>query len=256
MKKLDKKELINSAAKSVFSLIPYAGTAITELVFEYNGRIKQNRLNKFVEILSESFLENSDLKLENIQTENFNDLFEAIIKRVFTTKSELKLKRFKDILIRELKTPTEQTEFIDIYLDLITNLSEEELIILFEHRHFDKTFAKEIARRDEVRDQLNTAIENRKRETIIIGQSKYTNQILVLENERKEIREKHEKLERFRKFENYGLSEEKYQFYIQRLYSQGLLIDSGIGRIGMEPFHMMSITEFGIEFINFIKKSC
>jgi len=42
MEQLDKKEVFNSMAKSIFSIIPFAGTAITELVFEYNGRIRQN----------------------------------------------------------------------------------------------------------------------------------------------------------------------------------------------------------------------
>ncbi|MDR6761899.1 hypothetical protein J2Y38_002108 [Flavobacterium sp. 2755] len=53
---MDKKEILTSTAKSLFSLIPYAGTALTELVFDYNGRIKQNRLNKFIEILSDGFI--------------------------------------------------------------------------------------------------------------------------------------------------------------------------------------------------------
>lgn len=255
MASIDKKEVLNSTAKSLFSLIPYAGTALTELVFEYNGRLKQNRLNNFVEILAEGFTKNSDINLENIHTEHFNDLFEAVMKRVFSTKSELKLKRFKDILIKELKTPTDETELINIYLDLITNLSEDELVILYEHRHFEKKFGSEISRRDELRDKLNSAIESRKRETIVIGTSKYAEQIVELEKELGIIREKHAKLRVYRDYKYYNITEEKYFFYVQRLYSQGLLIDSGIGRIGMDPFHMMSITEFGIEFINFIKKA-
>jgi hypothetical protein len=33
-----------------------------------------------------------------------------------------------------------------------------------------------------------------------------------------------------------------------------LLIDSGIGRFGVDTFQMMSITEFGKEFVEFIKE--
>lgn len=66
---------------------------------------------------------------------------------------------------------------------------------------------------------------------------------------------KHHELELYRSAEYYNLNENKYQFYLQRLYSQGLLIDIGIGGIGKEPFEMMNITEFGMEFINFIKRS-
>jgi len=253
MKKTETKEILNSFAKSTFSLIPYAGTALTELVFEYNGRLKQNRLNKFVEILAEGFTNNSEINLDNIKTENFNDLFEAVIKRVFTTKSELKLKRFRDILIKELINPTNESEVKDIYLDLITNLSEEELYILYEHRHFNKIYDAELTEKDEIRDKLNLAKENKKKETIVIGESKFSQSIKTLEAELALINNKHDKFKPLRNSTHYNITEDKFLFYKQRLYSQALLIDSGIGGIGTKAFERMSITEFGIEFINFIK---
>lgn len=247
------KEVLVSVAKSLFSAIPYAGTALTELVFDYNGRIKQNRLNHFTEILAEGFTQNSDINLENVKTEHFNDLFEAILKRVVTTKSEAKLCRFKDILINELKCPSE-SDVVDIYLDLINNLSESEILILYNHRHFDKSYLEEISRRDTLRDKLEKVLDNKKRETIVIGESKFNNQITEIENERRLILHKHDKLKVYRNPEFYNLDENKYFFYIQRLYSQALLIDSGVGRIGTEPFYIMSITEFGISFLKFLKE--
>lgn len=252
MKSEDSKEILTSIAKSLFSTIPYAGTALTELVFDYNGRLKQNRLNKFIEILAESFTTNSNINLDNIKTEHFNDLFEAVIKRAVTTKSESKLRRFRDILINELINPSE-SETVDIYLDLINNLSENEILVLYHHRHFDKSYVQEISRRDELRENLNQAIENKKRETNIIGISLHNDTTSNIETELRDIRNKHEKLKEFRSPTFYQLDEDKYFFYIQRLYSQGLLIDIGIGRIGMDPFYMMSITEFGINFLNFLK---
>lgn len=256
MKHPDKREILNSTARSLFSLIPYAGTALTELVFEYSGRVKQNRLNHFIDVLSEGFTKDSDVNLENIKTENFSDLFEAVIKRVLTTKSELKLKRFKDILLRELVTPSQDPEFVDVYLDLITKLSEDELLILYGHRHFNKNYTRELERRDEIR----SVIEKEKGtyefdKKISMAITPYPKKIRELENEQMRIIENLSKFESYRTSRNYSLSEDKYQFYLQRLYSQGLLIDSGIGRIGMEPFKMMSITEFGLEFMNFIKQS-
>lgn len=255
MKKDEKTELLNSVAKTIFSVIPYAGTALTELVFDYNGRIRQNRLNKFVEILSTEFTNNNEIEIENIKTENFNDLFEAVIKRVYTTKSELKLNRFKDILIRGLKEFDNNFEFVDVYLDLITDLSEDELMILFEHRHFGKKYNIEVLRKKELAEQLNKAIENRKKEIISIGTSRYAIQINEIEKERNNIRDTHSNLEKLRDFKYYNISDDKFRFYKQRLYSKALLIDNGIGSIGRGPFEIMSITEFGMEFINFIKNT-
>ena len=109
MTKFDKKEIIVSTVKSLFGAIPFGGTALNELFFEYNGQLKQKRLNQFVEILAENFTEDSEINLDNIKTENFSDLFESVLRRVVQTKSELKLNRFKDILIKELNNPTKET---------------------------------------------------------------------------------------------------------------------------------------------------
>lgn len=167
----------------------------------------------------------------------------------------MKLNRFKDILIKGLKSPENDFEFVDVYLDLITDLSEDELIILYEHRHFGKKYNIEVLRKNELAEQLHTANEKRKKETINIGPSKYARQIIEIEKERGEIRNNHNNLEKFRGCNNYNISDDKFRFYKQRLYSKALVIDSGIGAIGTEPFEIMSITEFAVEFINFIKNT-
>ena len=173
MTKMEKKEIIVSTVKSLFGAVPYGGTALNELFFEYNGRIKQKRLNRFIEILAENFTEDSEINIDNIKTEDFNDLFEAVLKRVVQTKSELKLNRFKDILIKELNSPTKETELIDVYLDLITTLSEEELVILFHHKSFNENYDKEREELDKLKERMSRLKENIKKETIIVEKSKY-----------------------------------------------------------------------------------
>jgi len=252
MEKADSKEIMTSIAKSLFSAIPYAGTALTELIFDYNGRVKQNRLNKFVEILSEGFAENSDINIDNIKTEHFNDLFEAVLKRVFITSSERKLVRFKNVIIDELKVPTE-LDMISVHLDLINDLSENELLILYHHKNFNKIYLSE---RDEIRNtekRINIAKLNHHLEIMANDKDMYINKIGQIYDNRKTLEEKHEMLQEYRDPHFYNLSEEKYFFYVQRLYSKALLLDSGNQIIGVEPFHMMTITEFGQDIIKFIK---
>jgi hypothetical protein len=253
MTNLDKKEIIVSTAKSIFGAIPYGGTALNELFFEYSGRIKQKRLNRFVEILAENFTEDSEINIENIKTEDFNDLFEAVLRRVVQTKSELKLNRFKDILIKELNSPTKETELIDVYLDLITTLSEEELVILFHHKDFNKNYDAERDKLDKLNEKMLMINENMKRETIIFEKSQYQDNFENTSANIKKIQEKHKELEKYRNSEFYGISEQKFIFFKQRLFSKGLVLDWGIGRIGVSSFEMMSITEFGNEFFEFIR---
>lgn len=253
MKKVDKKEIIVSTAKSIFGAIPFGGAALDELFFEYNGRLKQNRLNRFVEILAENFTEDVDINLDNIKTEDFNDLFESVLRRVVQTKSELKLLRFKDILIKELNSPTEKVEVIDHYLDLITSLTEEEIAILYNHRYFTIEYEEEIDKLNSLKDKLNSLKQQMENERLIINESKYKKPFESTEVEYDEQKEKINSYSKYKKAEYYNLSENSFMFYKQRLFSKGLLIDNRMNRIGNLPFGHMGITEFGLEFIDFIK---
>jgi hypothetical protein len=255
MKKIDKKEIIISTAKSVFGVIPFGGAALDELIFEYNGRIKQNRLNRFVEILADNFNENTEINLDNIKTEDFNDLFESVLRRVVQTKSERKLLRFKDILIKELNSPTTECEVIDHYLDLISSLTEEELTILYNHRHFTEEFEEHIDELNRHKSNLASLDDQLKKQTLVIGESEFQkpyDQLKIIYTKKKEFVESFTK---YKKAEFYELSAKSFVFYKQRLFSKGLLIDNGMNRIGGVPFGNMSITEFGLEFIEFIRNS-
>ncbi len=253
MKKSDTKEILISSTKSLFGAVPFGGTALNELIFEYNGRIKQKRLNKFVEILAQGFTENSGINIENIKTEDFNDLFESVLRRVVQTKSESKLIRFKDILVKELSQPSERAEIIDHYLDLISTLTEEEITILYHHRHFDTEFEKEIDELNLLRDNLQSLEQQMKKQSVVFGESEY-------KKPRDEVKSKHEKqkskldaFQKYREAEFYNMNEKDFLFYKQRLVSRGLLIDNRNNRVGYVPFDHMGITEFGIDFIRFIK---
>ncbi|MGE6666713.1 hypothetical protein [Paenibacillus xylanexedens] len=114
------KQVLIGVAKGSISALPCFGGALNEALFEVRGRIAQNRINNFVE----SFLVNlNDLGItlneEVIRSEDFNDIYAAIIKRVVDTKNEHKLGIFKDILASILTT-TYQSDFTETFLDLVT----------------------------------------------------------------------------------------------------------------------------------------
>ena len=254
MQKIDKNEILISTAKSAFSLIPFAGPALTELVFDYNGRIKQNRLNRFIELLSDYFKDNStDTNIENINTEDFNDLFESIIKKVFTTKSEEKVKRFRDILIKELNNPSEETQLTALYLDLIDTLSEEEIIILEGYSNFNMAYYTRLDGQSKLESELSELLEDFKTKEFLKSDENLQFAIKTLQDNIDDFSCLKESLSKFTEARYYNLTESKFKFYKQRLFSKGLLTDEGIDRIGIKGFEMMMITDFGEEFINFVK---
>ena len=250
------KEILLTTAKSIFGAVPYAGTALNEVIFEHRSRIKQKRLNNFIKILSKYFEQHQDVNLDNIKTEHFGDIFEAVLERVVQTSSESKLKRFRTILINELKNPTAETELVDLYLDLISTLSEEELFILYYHRFFDMEFEALINQMNETRQEVQR-IDNLKKEELIIhnGKSRYHDEYQEAEKKFSDLKKKMNDKLKYRKAKFYDLHENKFIFYKQRLFSKGLLIDNPSQRIGNLPFTSMGISEFGKEFIRFLKKS-
>tara|TARA_R110002050_G_scaffold56650_2_gene127461 strand:+ start:1545 stop:2309 length:765 start_codon:yes stop_codon:yes gene_type:complete len=254
MEKADKKEILNSSVKSLFGAVPFAGAALDELFFEYNGRVKQKRLNDFVQILADGFTEESEVNINNIKTEDFNDLFESVIRRVVQTKSKLKQVRFKDILIKELCQPTERAEIIDHYLDLISTLTEEEITILYHHRHFDKEFEKEIHQLNLLKDNLKSLDQKMRDQSMTFGGSEYQKPYDKVNADHESQKKKLDAYQKYRSAEFYTMNEKSFLFYKQRLVSRGLLIDNPRNVISHPPFANMGITEFGNDFIEFIKK--
>jgi hypothetical protein len=253
-KKLDKDKKL-TIIKSLFGIVPHIGTALDEIIYEHNFRLKQNRLNNFVEILADGFTENTNVNIYNIKSEDFNDLFMSVLSRVVKTKSELKLKRFKDILIKELKEPTNQIELNELYLDLITTLSEDEISILFHHRHFNLDYEDEITKLNKLKDKKHQIEQNQKKETIIIDKSKYEDEYIEVQKKIASIENWLNQLKKFKTAEYYNLDENKFMLFKQRLFSQGLLVDNRMNRISDTSFQNMGITEFGEEFLEFIKGS-
>tara|TARA_R110001632_G_scaffold213965_1_gene340410 strand:+ start:94 stop:867 length:774 start_codon:yes stop_codon:yes gene_type:complete len=255
MPKKDNTELKRTIAKSIFGIIPYVGTAFDEIVFEHGARIKQNRLNNFVAILADGFTDEKEINLENIKNEDFIELFESVVKRAVRTKSESKLLRFKNILVRELKEPTEEIELTELYLDLITTLSEDEIIILHHHRHFDLIYEEKITGLNKLRDKENEIAQNKKKETIIIDKSKYEDADVEVKKKIGEIEEWLGTLRQFRTAEFYRLEDNRFMLFKQRLLAQGLLVDNRMNRISGGNFQNMGITEFGLEFLTFIEEN-
>ncbi len=258
MTDLNYKEIGISAIRSAFSAVPFAGQLLNEVAFEYRGRIKQNRLNKFTELLTDFFSQNQAIDLENLKTEDFSDLLESVLQRVVRTKSVEKMNRFKDILITKIQNPNIETDNAEIYLDLVYSLNEDEINILNNHQVFDKHFDKDKETLDGLEHDLLLSKDSLEQEAktkekgYVNNYDRVAQDIQELQQTINDRKLKLKALQQFREPKFYALTSDQFLYYKQSLYSKGLLIDSGIGAIGVRPFQVMSITEFGKEFISFV----
>ena len=254
MNTVNKKDVGQSLIQNLIALIPGYGGVLNEVLFEYRGKIKQKRLNDFVELLMNYFSNHKGIDLENFQTVEFGDLFESVLKKVILTQSAEKLKMLKNILISQLENPSQNIDDSEVYLELISTLSEAELKILYEYRLFAKKFenqAKEVrALEIEVlKAQNNSGNSNIKSR---VTNSNLENELFDLENNFGKKTNELNNLKNINNSSHFSLSNDQYLYYKQRLFSKGLLIDNAVGSIGGRPFQVMGITQFGVEFIDYI----
>jgi hypothetical protein len=246
-----------SVLRLLLSGVPILGPVINEVI-EIRGRIKQDRLNKFIEILATGLTGKTEINDAILKTEDFIDLFESVIKRVVQTKSEAKHKRYRDILIKQIENNFSGSDKSDRHLELIATLNEAEIFILFSHKVFDENFLhdkEELNLYKKEKDTLNAQL----REEVKLAQEGSANNTsavkLALENLNEritEIKAKLDDLNIYREAKFYNVPTNEFNYYKQNLYSKALLVDIGIGTFDHIPFSDMVITEFGKEFLRFL----
>lgn len=236
---------------------PWIGQLLNEIFFENRSRVKQDRLNQFTELLENYLSNHRGINLENFQTVEFGDLFESVLKKVVQTNSKGKLKLLSNVITNSLENPKLNIEESEIYLDLISSLTEMEIKVLHEHYKFDQQFPltqNQMLNLSNIISMKNNALQN------II-----TNNEIAGDDPSRELSNLNEKyliekngmdmLQMIRKAVFYNITEGEFLFFKQRLYSKGLLVDNGVGAIGGGTFITMGITEFGKKFIEYIEKN-
>ncbi len=125
------KATAQSTTRSLLNAVPFLGTALTELMFDMRGRIKQDRINKFVSEFH-AYLDGvveADLHIDQIEKEDFGDFFEALLLRVAFNHSEAKRNAFQRLLGNQLQHPAD-LDYALLFVDIISNLHEKQIPIL------------------------------------------------------------------------------------------------------------------------------
>lgn len=96
-----------STLKVAIGAIPFVGAAINEFAFEARGRIKQERINNFINNFAEYLgkFKKNEIHIDQIKEEDFGDFFEELIIKVSKTHSEIKKDAFRNLLMSPLRQP-------------------------------------------------------------------------------------------------------------------------------------------------------
>ena len=127
-------QAIETLFRSLFGAIPLVGTALNEAIFDLPARLKQVRLEKFVEELDRNLraLEADKIDTAYIKSEEFVDFLEDVLIRASKTRAEEKRKKLAAVLAGRLQH-AKSTPFDDRFLDLLLSLTEIQVRILAEH---------------------------------------------------------------------------------------------------------------------------
>ncbi len=158
--KEEKQQAASLVFKSVLGFIP--GGHVVDGLVEFRSNVHKDRLNKFSEFLKEGFEEvtNKSFDPEHLKTEQFIDAFEIIIKRVASTSSSQKLKRFRNILLREM-FETNNTERFLRNVNFIDSISEAQLLILIIFQKYNSKLTEfDIAKRLDKSNRTRNPLDN------------------------------------------------------------------------------------------------
>ena len=128
------RKATETLVRSLLGAIPFVGTALNEAIFDLSARLKQVRLEKFVEELDRNLraLEADKIDTAYIYSEEFVDFLEDVLIRAAKTRAEEKRKKLAAVLAGRLQH-AKSTPFDDRFLDLLLSLTEIQVRILAEH---------------------------------------------------------------------------------------------------------------------------
>lgn len=259
MSKIDKTEAGVSAIKSLLGAVPFAGTLLSEALFDYRSRIKEKRFKLFVSELSKTLekLDSTKVDFAYLKTDEFSDILEETIRRAISTSSNEKINRFKMILIGEM-TGSLKSEYKLSFLDITSQLSEIQLIILKQYNTIGKSVGKYYRDIESLNDQI-PEIEKGLQNEKLLAKRGYANNTTLFESRlkllRKELRKKQQatKQSESKRFgKHYNLTQEESLIHVQDLLSKGLMVDLGIGLSNYYGFPIFEITGYGKEYLKFI----
>ena len=242
--------VMKSTLKSALEILPF-GKVFSDVLFEYRGKVKERRLLSFLASLRDYISENNpQIDVNTIQSDEFGDLFENILRKVSQTRQERKIIGFRNILVKGI-VGNSDIYYCDLFSEILTQMHEKQIEILF-------VYSEELNRLGislKLRHKLDSELYDLQ-STIKKSEENDNSELLInlvdLKFKSEKMKNDLKETNHIRKAEHYNISEGEYQYFLQDLYNKSLLTDEGMGAIGTAPFEIMHVTEFGSKFLDFI----
>lgn len=220
---MNKEEIRISTIKSIIGAIPYFGTLMNEVFFEYRTRIQQKRIELLLNELNDKikFVEINLLNQEYFETDEFYDLTIQVFDKAIKTKNIEKIKILANIYLNGIINSSDiENDRHSIILDFVLTIKSTQIVIL----KFIEENEKELK---EIKYFRNLIMLFREKETALV------------------------------------IEEYEFKFYINDLENKGLITTEGglidyndktdVIEWQSSVKNSLYLTEFGKEFISFMK---
>lgn len=254
------KEYGIASLKGLIGAVPFAGTFLNEIAFEARSRLKQDRVNQFI-IHFQEFMNDKtedDLELDEIDKEEFSDIFEEILISVSKTSAQHKIEIFKQILLRQLTAKRTENDLAEKYVNITNGLSNTQFEILHQFSKLSDNLLRNRVQILEMEKALLMTREHLQGE-IILSRRGYENSVELFEKRIKYINKLlSRKKNAISKTVNpnyhklYSISHEEFLSEMYSLISKGLMYDLAISSDMIRPNEFFIITKLGRQFIEFV----
>lgn len=119
------------ALKAIISCVPYVGGSVASILGDYYSDRKEKRYIEFLESFKDEICEKQGLLIRDyIDSEDFLDVFENILRDIMNTRTEEKRTMLRNLLVNSCTVPNTTYERTEEFQHLIDVLSPTSLVIL------------------------------------------------------------------------------------------------------------------------------
>jgi len=234
------------------------GPFLTEAIFDLRGKLKQKRVNEFVESFAKhlEIAHTLDTEINPLTTEAFSDIWENVLHKVARTRSAKKIQMFQNVLITHILSDPD-ADLTEMYMDIIDRISEKQLLILSGlHQGYGGDYIFLHEKLHEIRTEIKTIESERQREQTYVESTERVHSMDTVINQKREEQQRllNEIIEASEWYtaEKYQCSKSEYFFLIQDLSSKGLITDMG-SKFNADPFTIVEINQMGMDILEFLK---
>ena len=124
-------DIKETSIKAIVSCVPYVGGSVASIIGDYYSDRKEKRYLEFLENFKNEICEKQGLLIrEYIDSENFLDVFENILRDIMNTRTEEKRTMLRNLLVNSCTVPNTTYERTEEFQHLIDVLSSTSLVIL------------------------------------------------------------------------------------------------------------------------------